>query len=57
MKQKDATGDLEEVKNVFVKSPEELLISEEENDEILQIVASMDTNYQDIIRLRFFEKL
>ena len=35
----------------FVKSPEELLISEEENDEILQIVASMDANYQDIIRL------
>ncbi len=52
----DATGDLEEVKNVFVKSPEELLISEEENDEILQIVASMDANYQDIIRLRFFEE-
>ncbi|KAF5272593.1 hypothetical protein FQR65_LT17336 [Abscondita terminalis] len=31
----DATGDLEEVKNVFVKSPEELMISEEENEEIL----------------------
>ncbi|KAF5270254.1 hypothetical protein FQR65_LT17874 [Abscondita terminalis] len=30
----DATGDLEEVKNVFVKSPEELMISEEENEEI-----------------------
>ena len=52
----DLVEDLDQVKNHFAKSPEELLISEEENEEILKIVASMDVNYQDIIRLRFFEE-
>ena len=52
----DASDSLDEVKNHFAKSPEELLISEEENDKILKIVASMDAKYQDIIRLRFFEE-
>ncbi|NAW51442.1 sigma-70 family RNA polymerase sigma factor [Elizabethkingia argentiflava] len=52
----DVTGNLEEVRNLFAKSPEELLISEEENAKILQMVASMDVHYQDIIRLRFFEE-
>lgn len=47
---------LHEVKNEFAKSPEELLISEEEQKKILKIVTSLDTQYQDIIRLRFFEE-
>ncbi len=52
----DASDELHEVKNQFAKSPEELLISEEEQAKIQKIVESMDTNYQDIIRLRFFEE-
>lgn len=52
----DATEDLHEVKNQFAKSPEELLISAEEHKKILKIVESMDANYQDIIRKRFFEE-
>ena len=52
----DADSDLDEVKNHFAKSPEELLISEEEQQKIQSIVASMDANYQAIIRLRFFEE-
>ncbi len=47
---------LEHLKNDFEKSPEELLISEEDQHKIQNIVASMDSNYQDIIRLRFFEE-
>lgn len=52
----DSTDNFEEVKNQFAKSPEELLISEEEQGKILKIVGTMDANYQDIIRLRFFEE-
>ena len=52
----DADSDLDEVKNQFAKSPEELLISEEEQQKIEDIVGSMDANYQAIIRLRFFEE-
>lgn len=52
----DATDDLHEVKNHFAQSPEELLISEEEQAKILKIVESMDSNYQEIIMLRFFEE-
>lgn len=52
----DATEDLHHLKNDFEKSPEELMISEEDRKRIVAIVASMDTNYQDIIRLRFFEE-
>lgn len=48
--------DFDEIKNQFAKSPEELLISEEEQQKIHNIVESMDVNYQDIIRLRFFEE-
>ena len=47
---------MEELKNEFAKSPEELLISEEDEKKIYDIVASLDLNYQDIIRLRFFEE-
>lgn len=52
----DETADLQDVINHFAKSPEELLISEEEQKKILKIVESMDNNYQEIIRLRFFEE-
>lgn len=52
----DATDDLHEVKNHFAQSPEELLISEEEQAKILKIVESMDSNYREIIMLRFFEE-
>ncbi len=56
-KETEETGsDFDEVKNQFAKSPEELLISEEETQKIQDIVDSMDTTYQDIIRLRFFEE-
>jgi len=52
----EPTEDLELVKNHSVESPEDLLITEEENEEIQKIVDSMSANYQDIIRLRFFEE-
>ncbi len=52
----DATDGLHEVKNQFAKSPEELLISAEEQKKIQKIVESMDANYQEIIRKRFFEE-
>lgn len=48
--------DFDEVKGYFDKSPEELIISEEDEQNILGIIATMDKNYQDIIRLRFFEE-
>ena len=46
----DTDGNLEEVKNEFAKSPEELLISEEEHKKIQDIVSTMDANYAEIIR-------
>lgn len=52
----DSISNLNEVKGIYVKSPEELLISEEEQDKIVQTVEGMDSNYRDIIRLRFFEE-
>ncbi|QCX54155.1 RNA polymerase sigma factor [Elizabethkingia sp. JS20170427COW] len=52
----ELTNGLEEVKNAYAKSPEELLISEEEEREIKKIIASLDSQYQDIIKLRFFEE-
>lgn len=45
------------IKNEFAKSPEELLISEEDSLKIQQIVENMDANYSEIIRLRFFEEM
>ena len=50
------TDSLYEQQDEFAQSPEELLISEEREDELLNIVSSMDDNYRDIIRLRFFEE-
>ncbi|CAA7194638.1 RNA polymerase sigma factor [Chryseobacterium potabilaquae] len=52
----DPTENLEEVKNQYAKSPEELMISDEEQKKIIQTIESLDSNYQDIIRLRFFEE-
>lgn len=52
----DTEANLEHVKNQFAKSPEEILISEEDQQKLQDIVSSMDANYQDIIRLRFFEE-
>lgn len=52
----EVTDDLQEVKNHFAQSPEELMISAEEQKKILKIIESMDANYQEIIRLRFFEE-
>ncbi|WP_312512364.1 RNA polymerase sigma factor [Chryseobacterium culicis] len=52
----DAVENLDEVKNQYAKSPEELLISEEEQKKIIKTIESLDANYQDIIKLRFFEE-
>ncbi|MEN2434813.1 RNA polymerase sigma factor [Weeksellaceae bacterium A-14] len=52
----DAAENMGDLRNQFAKSPEELLISEEDQQKIQNIVESMDTNYRDIIRLRFFEE-
>ncbi|WP_417430522.1 RNA polymerase sigma factor [Halpernia sp.] len=52
----EPTDGLEMVKNQFAKSPEELMISEEEQKKISKIIETLDANYQAIIRLRFFEE-
>lgn len=52
----NATDDLESVRNQFAKSPEELLISEEDQKQISRVIESLDNNYQEIIKLRFFEE-
>ncbi|WP_426477619.1 RNA polymerase sigma factor [Chryseobacterium sp. CBSDS_008] len=52
----DAVENLDEVRNQYAKSPEELLISEEEQKKIIKTIESLDANYQDIIKLRFFEE-
>ncbi|MDO4224904.1 MAG: sigma-70 family RNA polymerase sigma factor [Bergeyella zoohelcum] len=54
--EENATDKLNDTKNEFAKSPEELLISDEEEQKIFEIIESMDANYRDIIRLRFFEE-
>lgn len=48
---------VEVAKNEFEKSPEELLILEEDNLKIQQIVENMDAKYGEIILLRFFEEM
>ncbi|MBP7172938.1 MAG: sigma-70 family RNA polymerase sigma factor [Cloacibacterium sp.] len=50
------TENLQELKHHFAKSPEELMISQQEQQRIINTVASMDVNYQKIIELRFFEE-
>lgn len=52
----DSTDNFDDFKNQFALSPEELLISEEDHKQILNIIESLDFNYQEIIRLRFFEE-
>jgi len=52
----DPKDDLQDVKNEFARSPEELLISEEDQQKIIKIIETMDAKNQDIIRLRFFEE-
>lgn len=52
----DSTDNFDGFKNNFARSPEELLISEEDHKQILTTIESLDTNYQVIIRLRFFEE-
>ncbi|AZI66475.1 sigma-70 family RNA polymerase sigma factor [Kaistella daneshvariae] len=52
----DTTDSFEGFKNQLALSPEELLISEEDQKQILSSIESLDANYQDIIQLRFFEE-
>lgn len=52
----DSKDDLQDVKNEFARSPEELLISEEDQQKIIKIIETMDAKNQDIIRLRFFDE-
>lgn len=52
----DASDGLENVENEFARSPEELMISEEDQQKIIKIIETMDAKNQDIIRLRFFEE-
>ena len=50
------TDDFKDVKNEFEKSPEELLISKQQQQHIVSTIASMDMQYRKIIELRFFEE-
>ena len=50
------TDDFKDVKNEFEKSPEELLISKQQQQHIISTIASMDAQYRKIIELRFFEE-
>ena len=52
----DSTDNFDDFKNHFALSPEELLISAEDQKKIVTIIESLDSKYQDIIRLRFFEE-
>ena len=52
----DSTDNFDGIKNQLALSPEELLISEEDQKQILTIIESLDSNYQQIIQLRFFEE-
>lgn len=47
---------IEDLKNDFAFSPEEIMISEEEQKNIIKVIESLDEHYQNIIRLRFFEE-
>ena len=55
-KKETLTENLAEVKNEFEKSPEELLISKQQQQRIISTIASMDSNYRKILELRFFEE-
>lgn len=53
----DPNDNLQDLKNEFARSPEELLISEEDQTKIIKIIETMDAKNQDVIRLRFFEEM
>ena len=46
----------DDFKDEFEKSPEELLISKQQQQHIISTIASMDAQYRKIIELRFFEE-
>ncbi|WP_124640871.1 RNA polymerase sigma factor [Amniculibacterium aquaticum] len=50
------TDQWQDMKNQFAQSPEELMISVEEQQKIQNIISGMDSRYQKIIQLRFFEE-
>lgn len=52
----DPTDNFDDFKNHFALSPEELLISAEDQKKIVSVIESLDAKYQDILRLRFFEE-
>ena len=52
----DSTDNFDDFKNQLALSPEELLISEEDQKQILNVIESLDSNYKEIIQLRFFEE-
>lgn len=52
----DTTDNFDSFRNQFARSPEELLISAEDQTQILAIIENLDAKYRDIIRLRFFEE-
>ena len=52
----DSTDNFDDFTNHFALSPEELLISAEDQKQIVTIIESLDSKYQDILRLRFFEE-
>lgn len=52
----DSTDNFDDFKNHLALSPEELLISEEDQKQILTVIESLDANYKEMIKLRFFEE-
>ncbi|QDP85985.1 sigma-70 family RNA polymerase sigma factor [Chryseobacterium sp. SNU WT5] len=52
----DTIDNFDDFKNHLALSPEELLISEEDQKQILTVIESLDANYKEMIKLRFFEE-
>lgn len=55
-REKGFSEDLQEIKNEFASSPEEILISKQQEQQIVNTIASLDQNYRRIVELRFFEE-
>lgn len=55
-REKGVAEDLQEIKNEFASSPEEILISKQQEQHIVNTIASLDQNYRKIVELRFFEE-
>lgn len=55
-KEENLSGELCKMKNEFASSPEELLISKQQEQHIASTIASMDNSYREIVELRFFEE-